>query len=381
MIRNLFQYLSDKQSRAAGLMFITMSFLVGTWFARIPEIKEKLGLEDDTLGLALLGMGLGGLFGGILAGVLASKLKLGQMNFWSSIALCFTVNLPIYAIGWWSLFLTLFLVGLSNGFLNVAMNTAAGEIEKKDDRHILSTSHGMFSFGLGMGALTSGWMAQLGISFDMHMLGVTIILALISLITYREIHRFPNTQTAGTGFSLPPASLLLVALLCFAFGMTEGAINDWGSLFMQEIVQSTEFAAGFALFTFAMGMAIGRFNGDNFRQRFAGKKIILWGGVIGGLALLLIVIIPSTYISIPFFFIMGLGVSIATPILYMKGADAPGIAPGIGLASVATFGTMGFLLGPPFIGFLADSFDLAIGLGFVALLTFVAGVGALKLKG
>jgi hypothetical protein len=66
--------------------------------------------------------------------------------------------------------------------------------------------------------------------------------------------------------------------------------------------------------------------------------------------------------------ICGLGFSILIPVLFREAGRAKKIAPSLGLAMVSTLGYMGFLVGPPSIGFISELFDLKIGFAFVGFL-------------
>ena len=50
----------------------------------------------------------------------------------------------------------------------------------------------------------------------------------------------------------------------------------------------------------------------------------------------------------------------------------PGIPPAAGLATFATFSFIGFLAGPPVIGFVSEAFGLYYGLGFVAVILLIS---------
>jgi hypothetical protein len=57
----------------------------------------------------------------------------------------------------------------------------------------------------------------------------------------------------------------------------------------------------------------------------------------------------------------------------------PGVAPSIGVAAVSTSALVGFLLGPPVIGFLAQVFGLGTALGVVGGTgVLVAGIAFLR---
>jgi hypothetical protein len=56
------------------------------------------------------------------------------------------------------------------------------------------------------------------------------------------------------------------------------------------------------------------------------------------------------------------------PLLFTAAGRVPGIEPGRGLAAVASAGYFGFLVGPPFIGFLAQLLSLPAAFGLMAVL-------------
>jgi hypothetical protein len=77
---------------------------------------------------------------------------------------------------------------------------------------------------------------------------------------------------------------------------------------------------------------------------------------------------------------VGAGFSCIVPIVFGAGANVEGIAPGAGVAAVTTAGYLGFLTGPPLIGFTAEFAGLRVGLAVVAILSAVAALlaGAVK---
>ena len=54
----------------------------------------------------------------------------------------------------------------------------------------------------------------------------------------------------------------------------------------------------------------------------------------------------------------------------------PNVAPSTGIATVATAGYFGFLVGPPLIGFIAEVLSLQIALGLVTIAIFAVSVFA-----
>jgi MFS family permease len=83
------------------------------------------------------------------------------------------------------------------------------------------------------------------------------------------------------------------------------------------------------------------------------------------------------------FVLVGLGYCTLFPLVFSAAGRIPGVHPGIGLASVATLGYLGFLVGPPFIGLVADATSLRVSFGFVAFLALLISLlaGLLRPRG
>ena len=57
-------------------------------------------------------------------------------------------------------------------------------------------------------------------------------------------------------------------------------------------------------------------------------------------------------------FLVGLGVANGVPLMFSAAGRQPDTPPGPGIAAVSSMGSLGFLAGPPLIGFLADATSL-----------------------
>lgn len=82
--------------------------------------------------------------------------------------------------------------------------------------------------------------------------------------------------------------------------------------------------------------------------------------------LLVVVLLTHPWWVLPGFMLIGLGVSVASPILYGEAAKVPGLPRGAGLATLNSFAMAAFLGGPVLIGFLAKALDLRTAFLFVA---------------
>ncbi len=115
-------------------------------------------------------------------------------------------------------------------------------------------------------------------------------------------------------------------------------------------------------------MAGGRFVSDTFVTRYGIKRILQASGIIIVVGMLLAVFLPDLVFATAGFLLVGIGTSSVVPwsIAWPEGLKK--IPAGIALASVSSIGFLGFLLGPPVIGFIAEASNLRISFAFIAVL-------------
>ena len=118
----------------------------------------------------------------------------------------------------------------------------------------------------------------------------------------------------------------------------------------------------------------GRLVGDYARQRFGDTFLLGYGALLAAVGLGLVVWLPLYSVTLAGLAIVGLGLSTLVPIVYSLAGHRTDYAPGVGLAMVTTVGYFGFLIGPPFIGFLADWRGLRAALVFVVVLLLLMSV-------
>jgi len=66
--------------------------------------------------------------------------------------------------------------------------------------------------------------------------------------------------------------------------------------------------------------------------------------------------------------LVGFGVSSVIPGVYSAAGNSQNLAPAVALATVSSLGFIGFLIGPPIIGFIAEILSLRWSFTFIAIL-------------
>ena len=161
-------------------------------------------------------------------------------------------------------------------------------------------------------------------------------------------------------------------LIGFALAMGEGLAFDWSAVYLRETLRASSQIAALGFASFSLTMTGLRFVGDAVLPRIGSQRWLQIGGVLAASGLLFAVIFPYPATALVGFALLGAGCSLGAPILYSASLRVPGIPPAAGLATFATFSFVGFLAGPPIIGFVSEGFGLYYGLVFVAIILLIS---------
>ncbi|WP_246168883.1 MFS transporter [Rudanella paleaurantiibacter] len=373
LVRNVLAYFVHAQARAVGLVFASDSLLFGSWVAHIPHIKQRLQLSEGELGLVLFAMPAGLLTMNPLTGYLIAKLGQARACFWAAICLALAMCIPVNAPNVWVLVLGLYMVGLAGALINVAMNTLATDVEKSTGLAIMSSCHGMWSVGGMVGSAVAGAVIALNVAPEIHLPLMGLLVLLITVGVRPVLARIPvQPTTEQASFVMPNLNLLLMILIGLALAMGEGTAFDWSAVYLRETLGASSQVAALGFGAFSLTMTLGRFMGDALIPRLGAQRFLFLGGLIAAAGLFLAVLVPVPGVALLGFALLGAGCSLGAPILYAAALRVPGIPPAAGLATFATFSFIGFLAGPPVIGFVAEAFGLPWGIAFVGFMMLVS---------
>ncbi len=148
---------------------------------------------------------------------------------------------------------------------------------------------------------------------------------------------------------------------------------DWSAVYLRERLGTGAAFAAAGYAAFSVAMAAGRFGGDWLRARTSAVILVRLSAMLAALGLGLSLLIAQPLAALLGFACVGLGLANIVPILFTAAGRTSGVASEIGIATVASCGYFGFLIGPPLIGFVAQATSLAWGLALVALfIAFIA---------
>ncbi|NNG09929.1 MAG: MFS transporter [Arenibacter sp.] len=356
-MKSLRLILSNPRYFGPAWAFASLNILFGTWAIYIPLIKEDLGIDKATLGIALFFLSLGVFTVFPVASRIINKIGVGKATWVGVILLCISAVFPMIATSFMTLAIALFIFGATNGFLDISMNTLVTEIEKEDRQNFMSASHGFFSLGGVLAGLGSFFIVALD-NRVLHMLLAIVLVFCVNFIfhgRYKNIIAAPIEKEPFSFKNFKP--LLLLGIVSFVVMGSEGAIVDWSGLFLKEVSLAPEAIWGAGFLGFQLMMTFGRFLGDAISARIGSVKIVALGAFIAIIGYLF-VLSADLYLAILGFALTGLGFSVIIPELFRIGGNVKGVESSQGVAFIAGTGYSGFLLGPVILGFLAEQYSL-----------------------
>ena len=345
-------------------LFALQPMAFGAWLAMIPYIKETLGLSKGQLAVALLGMPVAL----IPTLQLASRVvaKIGPRKTFAILLPIQTVFalLPFLATSIPTLFGALALLGATVAFLEVALNTYAGRLEKAESLNIMSRCHGFWALGVGVGSFLATFLFGLG-----PMMAVFVICAASAVAGVWAGIQLPRlvgeeeaARAAPRKLNQMPRALFIIAMFVFAISLVEGAMADWAAVYLAERWGGSAEDAGIAVTVFAGFLAAGRFMGDYMKGRLGARgvaRLTVGFALLGVACLTLTTSVALTFVG---FALIGLGASIGFPLGVSAAASLDDSHEAQNIATMAMIAMSAFLFGPPLIGLVSEVFSLRVAL-------------------
>lgn len=355
---------------AVSLVFFVNGAVFASWVPHIPLIQARLDLGDGGLGLALLCLAAGAVAALVASGRLIARFGSRTVTRAAGLCFCAALPMPILAPSPLALALALAFFGAANGAMDVAMNDQAVIVEKARRAPIMSSFHGFFSLGGLFGAALGGAALAAGVSPMAHILCAVAFFGLLGL--YGLIHLVPSAPEEDatmpkSHFGLPHRAIWPLCFLAFLTLACEGAMADWTSVYLKNVLAAGAGPAAWGYAAFSLAMAAGRFGGDRLAKLFGPVTLVRTSAMAAFAGLVLAVAATGPALAILGFALVGLGLSNVVPLLFSAAGRTPGVATGAGIAGTAAVGYLGFLAGPPCIGFVAEVSSLRVSLAGLAL--------------
>lgn len=375
--------LSDfqKERLACAWFFGCIGLIYGIFTARLPALKAMTEANDAQIGFLLLAFGVSGFCGLLASGMIIERLGPGLIAAAATIFFTTALIIASLAFNYWQLISFCLIGGFANGLCDVAVNAQGMDIERRYKRLCMSSLHACFSLGGVLGSLSGSLFAALNLSPFLNFLIVALLYFCFWHWAYRNTKagRAPKKNEAGKKTPIPGLVYFLgfMAMLCY---VSEGSVGEWGSVLLHSVKNANEQTAALVFACFSTFMVIGRFFGDRARSAFGEFPLVIWGSILSGSAMAVVLLNSNPLICLCAYAVMGIGFAPIVPIIYSIGGRIQGIPPGRVSSAISILAYSGLLFFPPFLGMLGQSIGLGNALWVIVGTCFLVAAGSLRLR-
>ena len=340
---------------ACKALFFSISFFVGLWTVRIPDIKDQIGTDYQGMSYLFVIFSLGSIFTMIIAPKIIQNFSSKFIGLLTGFVISFLwVFIPFVSSFYQMAFLS-FIFGSSYGIIEIVLNLQATSLEKKYEKPIMSGIHAFWSIGLLGGSFATSLFLEYEISFLINSLVFIVLifpLFFFGSLTLKDTNSTPQKLSAI--FFKWPKIVLILVIFSTTCVFLEGGTDSWGALYMRDYLLAEGFSIGIAAIAFNGSMVFGRLTGDKLKSIFGIYNFLFISIILSLLGSLIIFISKFAFISILGFIIAGFGVASIVPICYtlisrIKDLDQ---TVGVTIITLAVYGN--FTIAPPILGYTAN---------------------------
>ncbi|WP_237841932.1 MFS transporter [Cellulosimicrobium cellulans] len=375
-------------------MFALNGVMMSSWLARIPSVRDALGLTPADLGVVLLAGAVGALVTVTAAGPFVTRFG-GRVAFGVSAVLFgvaflllglgpATGSVPLLAAG-------IFVNGMAFSLGNVPMNVESAGIERRIGRTILPQFHAAFSVGAVVGSLVGAACAHAEVPVLVQFVATGAVATVWRLAAIpATVHdTLPSRTSVPAGAPAPVDALgdavvdvetaglrarlarrgarlgaalsawreprtLLIGLVILSAALSEGSANDWLSLAVVDGFAQTEAVGAVVFGTFVAAMTVMRLAGTRLIDRFGRVAVLRASGVASIAGLLLFGFAPTLQLAGVGVVLWGFGAALAVPVGIAAASDEP-LRAASRVSVVSAFASMASLAAPPLLGLAAEA--------------------------
>lgn len=362
-------------------MFFVMGISAASLFARMPEVREQLGVTNSQLGFLLLTFAIGSGISLTMAGRAIERwgtrplLKFGYIGLAvSTVALGAVIEAgtPIgFAVSF-------FVMGFCGGVADVTSNLDGSTLENKTGRTVMPRLHAAYSIGTftGVGVGTLGTTFSIAIFWQVTALAALTAAVLLVVArwlpvgTGKAVHHeeAPKTKAAPLWKN---RTVLWLAFGILGITIAEGASNDWLVLAMVDDYETSRTEGAIAYAILMIAMTATRLFGGKAVDKYGRARTLQVTAAIGVVGVLTVILSGNLWAAYVGSALWGIGVALAFPLFLSAAGEGEQAARRVSFVAAAGYGA--FLAGPPLLGLIGQ----AIGLlnMFYLLVVFIAAAG------
>ncbi|WP_224281188.1 MFS transporter [Streptomyces sp. LS1784] len=350
----------------AGRAALAVSFLLqGTVFALlvtcIPEIQRRYGLSDGLLPVFLAAVPVLAGVGSILSEQLVKRTGARTVLRVVQPAVC--LSLAAVGLGGtlWQLALALGAFGLLVGALDASMNMLGVGLQHRYGRSIMIGFHAAFSLGGILGAALAGLGSHYALGLPVLFGTAAAVVAPLAVLTGirfsgpAELGDAVREAAEAAARSVPWRPLLPLCLaMAFAY-IADASVSNYSVKYLTDGLGSPEDIAKLSYLGYMVAMLLGRALGDRAVQRFGAVPVVRAGAALAALGFAVAALAPAAWAGIAGFTVLGFGICAIIPQVFAAGGRLFPADSDAAVARLNLFNYVGFLLGSPLVGAIADA--------------------------
>ncbi|OIV35998.1 MFS transporter [Mangrovactinospora gilvigrisea] len=361
---------------ALAVSFCAQGLSFGLLVTRIPAIQDQYRISDAVLPIFLAAVPILAGVGSITTDQLVRRIRPRQVLRWAQPVLCLALagtgfggTLPEAAI-------SLAAFGLAVGCLDASQNMLGVNLQHQYGRSIMLGFHAAFALG---GILGASW-AWAGAHWHLHLsLLFGVVAALVIPVCLVASLKYPSPSAeqaaqiqAAASEKIPWKPLLpLCAAMTFAY-IGDSTVSNWSAKYLQDALHSSDQLSTVPYNAYMVTVLLGRAFGDRAVRRVGPVWVVRGGAVLAVAGFAVVATAPGAWFGIVGFVVLGLGISVLVPQIFASGGQRfPGRSD-TAVARLNVFNYVGFLVGSPLVGAIADGSGYRVAM--IVPLLLVGGV-------
>ena len=358
------------RSRAAGSWaYASQGLCFAALVTRVPTIQARFSLTEGSLALLLGRVPIIAGIGSVVAGSIIARFGsapvlrvLGPLTPIALVLVGFSTTMPL-------LVASLALIGFALGAVDATMNAQAVAIEVKYARSLVGSFFAVFSLAAIVGATLAAIAADTTLSLGWFFVVIAVIVIPVQLIVGPWLLR-GRVELSGKVDDVSPdhpstvkphvpwRPIVVIGIALAAVYIADSAASNWSAVYLTDALGSSESVAALANAVYALMMLIARVFVDRGVMARGPVLLVRVGASVGVVAALLIALAQGEAWGLIAFGVLGVGLAPVIPLAFTAAAQHDEMGTGVAIARVNVFNYVGFVLGAPLIGLVADASSL-----------------------
>lgn len=331
----------------------------GCWLSYIPWKVDLLDIEYDMFGFALLVFGIFSLSSMLFVSHVLLPRFGPRMTGLAVIAFAFALQIWVFAPN-----TTLFIAlaapfSLAFGVIQPATLAVITQAEALSGRRLQPLHWASFSAGSLIGLLVGVISQALKLPPVLVFGGLFVLTVLVGLYIFmRPFGTVTFKPISSPGFRMPSQTVLFLGALAAASMATISIILDWSALWLTRDLGLTIALGGMGIMAFNFAEIISRLYGEKLINAFGESLVAGWGMLVGCAIFLIATMSGNAYLIVIGFGFFGFFTANFVPVIFGVAVREETENPIAAVNDVNLLAFVGFLFGPPLIGYIAKSVSI-----------------------